>query len=320
MLYNKIEAMFNKLVYSRAERMPFVFLFSHKDFSGLNNEKFTIKSRRGHSLVGSFYYYDNPKKNRLIVFEHGMFGGHLNYMREIEMLARGGYLVFAYDHTGCMESGGGDTGGFSGSLYDLDEVICALKGIEALKGYEISVVGHSWGGFSTLCISKYHPDIKKIVPISGFISPKDIIYQHMSGIAALFRKRLYDAELKKNPEYMTANAIEILSNSDTCALIIHSPNDHMVKYKKHFLKMKNALANKKSISFLTVPNTDHNPTYTEAAVRAKRDFQAKLKRAHKKNKLSTTEDCEAFVKSLDWYQITEQNEAVWAKIYEFLEK
>ena len=318
MLYNKIESIFNKLVYSRAERMPYVFLFSHNDFKGLNAKKFTIESKRGHLLVGSFYYYDSPKKNRLIVFEHGMFGGHLNYMREIEMLARAGYLVFSYDHTGCMESGGSDTGGFSGSLFDLDEVISALKEVDALKGYEISVVGHSWGGFSTLCISKFHPDIKKIVPMSGFISPKDIIYQHMSGIASIFRKRIYENELIKNPKYMRCNAIEILSNSDTRALIIHSPNDHMVSYKKHFIKMKNALADNKNISFLTVPDAYHNPTYTKAAVKAKQDFQARLKRAQKKNKLTTTEECEAFVTSLDWYKITEQNDEVWSKIYEFL--
>lgn len=318
MLYDKIEEKFNKLVYSRAERMPYVFLFSKDDFSGLNAQKFTVKSERGHTLVGCFYYYDSPKPNRLIVFEHGMFGGHLNYMREIEMLARGGYLVFAYDHTGCMESGGGDTGGFSGSLYDLDEIISALKAVDELKCYEISVVGHSWGGFSTLCISKFHPEIKKIVAISGFISPKDIIYQYMSGVAALYRKRIYEGELSKNSKYMSANAIEILGNSDTCALIIHSPNDNMVSYKKHFIKMKNAFSGKENISFLTVPNTYHNPTYTPEAVKAKRNFQAKLKKALKKNKLSTTEECERFVNSLDWYKITEQNEETWGRIYEFL--
>ena len=319
MLYNKIEERFNRLVYSRAQRMPYVFLFSKDDFEGLNAHEFKIESKRGHTLVGAFYYYDKPKSDRLIVFEHGMFGGHLNYMREIEMLARAGYLVFAYDHTGCMESGGGDTGGFSGSLCDLDEVIGVLNGLDGVKGREISVVGHSWGGFSTLCISKFHPEIKRIVAMSGFISPKDIIYQHMGSIAALFRKRIYEKELSKSPKYMSANAIEILANSDTSALIIHSPNDHMVSYKKHFLKMKDALKDKSGITFLTVPNAYHNPTYTEKAIKAKRDYQAKLKRALKKNKLSTHEECQAFVDSLDWYEITEQNPEVWEKIYSFLE-
>ena len=67
-----------------------------------------------------------------------------------------------------------------------------------------------------------------------------------------------------------------------------------------------------------MPDADHNPTYTKEAVKAKHDFQAKLKRAQRKNKLSTTEECEAFVNSLDWYKITEQNEDVWKRIYEFL--
>ena len=140
----------------------------------------------------------------------------------------------------------------------------------------------------------------------------------MSGIAAFYRKRIYEGELKKNPKYMSANAIEILGRGDTCALIIHSPSDNMVSYKKHFLKMKNAFSGKESISFLTVPDAYHNPTYTKEAVKAKHEFQAKLKKALKKNKLSTTEECEQFVNSLDWYKITEQNQEVWARIYEFL--
>ena len=52
MLYNKIEERFNRLVYSRAQRMPYVFLFSKDDFKGLNAHEFKIESKRGHTLVG----------------------------------------------------------------------------------------------------------------------------------------------------------------------------------------------------------------------------------------------------------------------------
>jgi hypothetical protein len=41
-------------------------------------------------------------------------------MTEIERLARHGYMVFAFDKTGCMESGGAAANGFAQAIADLD--------------------------------------------------------------------------------------------------------------------------------------------------------------------------------------------------------
>ena len=320
MLFNKVQEIFNKTVYTRAEELPQIHLFSDKDFKGINKVPYTVKSSLRHDLKGYFYYYDNPKNMRLVVFDHGMFCGHLNYFREIETILSHGYLVFAYDHTGCMESGGEGTGGFAQSLRDLNEVITSLKTIEALNGYDIYVVGHSWGGYATLNIPKFHPDIKKIVPISGFISPREIIYQHLSGIVRIFAKRIYNIEREKNPDYMEISALDTLAKCDTCALIIHSPNDHMVKFKRHFLKLKKELSDKKNIEFLVVDGADHNPTYTLEAICEKNIFHKKLKRASRSGQFNTEKGCLEFKNSLDWWKITEQNQEVWGKIFKFLDK
>ncbi len=319
MFYKLVEKYFKKAVYSRTDEVPYVFLFSHTDFEGLKRQPYSVKSTRGHDLVGYFYYYDNPIKNRLVVFDHGMYGGHRSYMREIEMLCKHGFLVYAYDHTGCMESGGNDTGGFSQSLRDLDEVISRLKVIPELKDYEISVMGHSWGGFATLNIPAFHPEIKKIVAISGFISPKEIIYQHARGLFGLYVDKIYKSEVALNPNYMERCAIDALKNSDTGALIFHSPDDHMVNYSNNFLKLKDALGSKKNIEFVSVEGGDHNPNYTPKALEAKRAFQARLKKALRKKQLKNKEACKSFIDSLDWYQITEQNDEIWDKIFEFLD-
>ncbi|MBQ3018869.1 MAG: alpha/beta fold hydrolase [Clostridia bacterium] len=319
-MLKKVQEIFNKTVYTRAEALPQIHLFSDKDFEGISKSPYTVKSSLGHDLKGYFYYYDNPKEGRLVVFDHGMFCGHKNYFREIETLLSHGYLVFAYDHTGCMESGGDSTGGFSQSLRDLNDVITALKTIEALNGYEIYVVGHSWGGFATLNIPKFHPDIKKIVPISGFISPKEIIYQHLSGIVRIFAKKIYNIEREKSPDYMEISALDTLANCDTEALIIHSPNDHMVKYKRHFLRLKKAFSGKGNIEFLTVEGADHNPTYTLSAIQEKKLFYKKLKAGAKTGQFNTQDGCLEFKNSLNWWKITEQNSEVWNKIFEFLDK
>ena len=320
MFTKKVQAIFRSVVYARAEEQPHVFLFSIENFEGLKRDGFEVKSSLGHTLKGYFYYYENPIKNKIVVFEHGMFGGHRNYLREINMLAKHGYLVFAYDHTGCMESGGSGTGGFSQSLRDSNEVIGALKKIDELSGYDIYVVGHSWGGFATLNVSHFHKDIKKIVALSGFVSPKEIIYQHLGGPLRIFAKKIYQDEVKVNPDYMEISALDTLANMTGEALIVHSPDDNMVNYKKHFVRMQKAFKDKENISFLTVPNTKHNPTYTESAIKEKENFFKELKIAQKKKTLTSLKACEEFKNKFDWYKITEQNEDVWAKIFEFLDK
>ena len=318
MITKQVKKIFTGVVYARSEESPALFLYSYKDFDGLNQKSFDVKSSLGHTLKGYFYYYASPIKSKLIVFEHGMFGGHRSYMREIELLCKEGYLVYAYDHTGCMESGGEGTGGFSQSLRDSNEVISALKGIQELQGYDIYVIGHSWGGFATLNVPRFHQDIKKIVALSGFLSPKDIIYEHLGGILRIFAGKIYKGEVEKNPDYMEISALDTLKNTETRALIVHSPNDHMVNYKKNFVRLQKSLKDNKNIEFLTVEGARHNPTYTLEAVKAKDEFFKKLKKATKKKRLSNKDEAEAFRDQFDWYQITDQNTEVWDKIFAFL--
>ena len=128
MIFEKqIVDVFKKQMYNRCDDNGTAYYFSADDFEGLNKRGFTFTAQAGHTLQGYFYWYENPMENRLVVFEHGMGGGHRSYMREIETIAKKGYMVFAYDHTGCMESGGESPNGFAQSLKDLDCCISTLK-------------------------------------------------------------------------------------------------------------------------------------------------------------------------------------------------
>lgn len=320
MLFKVVEKFYRKMLYTRADDTGAVFYFSADDFVGLNQKSYTVPSCDGHNLQGYFYYYDNPIKNRIIVFEHGMGSGHRGYMREIEVLCRHGYLVFAYDHTGCMESGGETTGGFVQSLKDCNDVIGNLKKIPELKDYGISVVGHSWGGFSTLNICALHPDIVSIVALAGFISVKDVLGQFFSGPLSPFFNRIYRKESDANPDFIKYNAVESLTNSDVTALIIHSEDDKTLNCKKHFDVMKKELADKKNINFLKVTGKNHNPNYTADAVKYLGEFLKARMRAEKNKKLTTAEQKKAFINSFDWNKMTQQDETIWAEIFKTLDK
>lgn len=318
MINRFIEKMYRARVYNRADENGCVFYFSKEDFPGLRGEEFIFDSSLGHKLVGSFYYYEGYNEERLIIFDHGMGSGHRGYMTEIEKLCKAGYRVFSYDHTGCMRSGGETTNGFAQSLRDLDDAIKAIKADGRYSGLALSVMGHSWGGFSSLNISAIYPDIEKIVAMSGFVSVSDIVACFFRGILSPFGNKIMEIETKSNPEYIKYNAVDTLKKTKTKVMVIHSDDDKTV-LKQHSIDiLERELKNRENITFLQLTGKNHNPNYTEDAVKYVTAFFGDLQKAMKKKKLVTDEARKAFRDSYDWKRMTAQDERVWEKIVEFL--
>ena len=222
------------MAYTRCDDNGTAFYFSAKDFKGLKKDNYEFKSSMGHKLQGYIYYYDGYVEDRLIVFDHGFGGGHLSYMKEIEKLCSHGYRVFAYDHTGCVESGGETPNGMAQSLCDLNDCISTLKSDSRFASLDISVMGHSWGGFSTLNISALYPEISHIVVLSGFVSVEILVGAYFAGLLKPYRKPVMALEKASNPEFIKYNAIESLKKSKTKALLIYSDNDMLCSKKVHY--------------------------------------------------------------------------------------
>lgn len=316
----KVIKMYSSMMLNRCDDNGNVFYFSDKDFPGLEKETFTFTSSKGHQLAGYFYTYPDAKENRLVIFEHGMGGGHRSYMREIEKLCMEGYRVLTYDHTGCMESGGENTGGLSQSLCDLNDLLNFLKKDEKYRSYDISVMGHSWGGFSTMNISALHPEISRLVVMSGFISVEKMINSFFSGPLKPYRKCIMKLEQTSNPDFVISDGIDVLKKTDAKVLLIYSDNDNLCKKEVHFDELTKELSGKSNIDFILEKNKGHNPNFTENAVKYKDDFFNVLTKKTKKKQLETKDEKENFKKSFDWYKMTEQDEKVWAKIFTFLDK
>ncbi len=293
------------------------FYFSAADFPGLEAEPFVFSSCKGHELKGYFYHYAAPIPGRIVVFDHGFGGGHRSYMKEIELLCRHGYLVFAYDHTGCMESGGQDIGGFTQSLVDLNDCLTALKATERCKGLDFSVMGHSWGGFSTLNICALHPDISHIVVLSGFVSVEKLVNSFFGGIMKGYRKAIL--ALETNPDFFRYNAVESLSGTDAQVLLVYSENDKLVSKTVHFDALKAGLSHKENIHFLLEKNKGHNPNYTEDAVSYLAEYSAAVGRKLKKKELEMPEQKQLFLASFNWDRMTDQDVVVWAQIFRTLD-
>ena len=293
------------------------FYFQPEHFPGLQVYPYTFASGRGHDLVGSFYCYDNPIPGKLVVFDHGMGNGRQAYMREIETLCRAGFLVYSYDHTGCMASGGAHIGGFSQSLADLDDCIKHLKREPLMAGREISVVGHSWGGFSTMNIGAIHPEVKKIVSMSGFVSVERIVKQSLGPLKP-YAPAIVRAEQLENPRHSRFNGLESLEKTKAKVLLIYSEDDKTVLKKEHYDPLYIKFCDSDRVKFLLLNGKNHNPTYENESVIYKDDFFGKFQKALKKGQLATAESQKDFFGKFDWWFMTRQDMAVWNQITDFL--
>ncbi len=308
---------FRGMMHTRCDDTETVFYFSSDDFSGLNKEAYSFKSSLGHNLSGYIYNYSNFREGRLIVFDHGFGGGHRAYMKEIEMLCRQGYRVFAYDHTGCMESGGETPNGLAQSLCDLNDCINTIKNDEKFAGLDISVMGHSWGAFSTLNITALHPEITHIVAMCGFVSVTEVVGTFFPGIMKGYRKPVIELEREANPKFFEFNAVKSLSESNVKALLIYSADDKLCT-KKHYDILKAGLEGKENIRLMLVEGKGHNPNYTKEAVAYLGKFgKARAKLFKKKN--LTSEAKSSFVASYDFGKMTEQDESLWQEIFNHLD-
>ena len=316
----KILNMYKRIMLVRHDSDGSIFFFSREDFPGLLAEDFSFLGNNKQKLNGHFYYRGQKRTDRLVFFEHGMGNGHVAYMNEINLLTEHGYTVFTYDHTGTRSSEGEHIGGFSQSLADLDHAIKAVRSIPLYREVPISVIGHSWGGFSTMNSPAIDDKITHVIALAGFISVKAIQHQAISGLLKPYRSSVYELEKKTLSSYCTYNALKTLKNTSTKALIIHSKDDPVVSFKQHFEVLRREFGTSDNIEFIELNGKEHNPNYTVDAVKYKNEYFKALKTKKKKKTLSTDEEKQALIDAFDWKRMTAQDMSLWDKIFDFLEK
>ena len=318
MFKNLIIKKFKSKLLTRYDPDGSILYLSPEDV-GLQYRPFGFSGDRGQRLQGYFYTKGEARADRLIVFDHGMGCGHKAYMREIATICERGYEVFAYDHTGTLESEGEHIGGFTQSLADLDHAISALKAAGTVGERKIAVIGHSWGGFSTMNIAAYHPDITHGGPISGFISPREMIECVLGGLKR-YAPALFALEEERFGSYAYSDSrLTLKLAKNTKALVIHSTDDATCTIS-HLEKLHCAIGEGKNVAYLVVEEKNHNPNFTREAVKYKDRFFNELTALKKKNKLKTAGEKAEFVAKWDFLKMTEQDAELWQTIFNFLEK
>ena len=285
--------------------------YQTSDFKGLKEESFSFTNSKGIELKYFYFYYDNYRKDKIILFLHGLACGHAAYFAEIDALARRGYKVLTLDYTGCGDSQGKCLGSLNTPTRDVNELLDYL-----MLDKPIVLVGHSLGGYTALNTISLREEVKKAVIISGFLSIKSI------GEALIknnfFNSRILKYEDKLYPEYKNLSNIDYLKNTTDDIFYIQSDDDTMVPYRIG-LKVVESIDNP-HIKKIKMSNRKHNPNYTDAAVKYMNEVFGNYYYLLKQKKLKTNEDKINYFKDVSLAKLVEQDEDLFDQIAAFIEK
>ena len=139
----------------------------------------------GKTLRG--YVYGPENTRGLIIFRHGIFSQHQDYLALITAMVDKGWKVFAYDAIGCGESDGNDVVGLSQSPIDVAAAVEFAKGSGMADGLKIGLWGHSWGGYGVAAaLSTCGDDVSACVTMSGFDTPMKVLESGARGMLGPF--------------------------------------------------------------------------------------------------------------------------------------
>lgn len=263
------EAIFNKVFNHHTISDP-MSTFSNDDFPLLHAEKTYFQSEKN-KLTGYFYYYKNVKKDKIVIFVHGFGNGHHRYLDLIDYLAKNGLYVFSYDATSFDESEGDGIRGFPQGVIDLSNAIRYIKSL-GYKEEDISLVGHSWGAYSSGAVTVDFPNISKVVMISGFNKSLQLIKTHGSSWAGTKFDDSYSYieayERRYYPKHSLYTVVDAFNNSKSEYLIIHSADDKTVPIESGLELFQKELGKTPRISYIKLEDRGHGTSYDSAKGKA----------------------------------------------------
>ena len=312
-----VSALYKKYVVKRYDGDGIVKYYTYEDFPGLNAAPIEFKTPQGVTLRGNVYSYPGADGESLVVFSHGIGGGHRSYLREIERLCRAGFRVVGYDNCGCFASEGENIRGLTESLNDLVACVAWLRGQERFAEAKLSVVGHSWGGYAAANVLNFRKDIHAVVAISAFVSVREFLAAFLNGKMKLIRRGVCRFERRANPGFVDSNAVDALKDTGAKVLFIHSRDDGVVSVSVGLDYVRGRVDNP-NVRFLELDGKKHNPHYAADAVDYMNASFGEYNKLVAKKKLKTDDEKRAYCADFDYRRMTEQDENVWKDIIDLI--
>ena len=247
-----------KRAFSRLDIQKDSELLSYDDVKDkYERDEFNFYSKKV-KLNGYIYGKNN---NKLLIYVHGMCPGHTGYLSDITYLVNLGYKVITYDFTASGLSNGAYFYGVNQQKYDLMSLFKYLNENEEYKNQEFYLYGHSMGGYAVAACANKNARIKKIVSISGFNKPIQLLFNHIKGskkfLAYLAFLPLHIASLFHFGLHYNESAYKSINKSNKDIMIIHGEKDETVNLKLSIYNKKDKIKNKKAV-FKLMTDEYHN--------------------------------------------------------------
>lgn len=237
--------------------------YSEDNFDMLR-EEVSFSSNKGQILRGYIYRKDDsytPKA--LIVFSHGYTNTHNDYLNQIYYFVENGYIALAYDNTGSGTSDGEDMIGLAQSPLDLSSALTFVENNDNLKGYNVFLYGHSWGGYAVTAVLNYGHKVDGVVSRSGFNNSRDMLIEYgkrlygnwlglLSPYAYIYEKIKFGNDVDKN------GIKGINSAPNTPILLLHSKNDEVISLSNSLLAYKDEMVNSNRIQTILYEDKTHD--------------------------------------------------------------
>ncbi|MBR3629280.1 MAG: alpha/beta fold hydrolase [Oscillospiraceae bacterium] len=221
----------------------------------------------------------------IIVFAHGIGSGHEAYINTLMWFVDRGWVVFAYDATGCCTSEGDGSVGLVQSALDLDAALHVTEQDERLKGLPVCLLGHSWGGYAVCGVQNFDHNLTAACSISGYAYPLEMLQEGAvqtvgKPLAAVFRPFAAGYHNLTFGQYAGLNAVDGINHAGIPEFILHGEMDTTVPYEGISILSKQKQITNPHVRYETItgPYADHNLFFSSDAANAyKEEFNAQGK-------------------------------------------
>ncbi len=289
--------------------------FTHEDFDSLKAARVEFPNKNGETLRGAIYAKAGlAQPEALIIFSHGMGGGHLSYMTEINTFAQNGFAVLAFDNTGTFTSDGDKLGGFISGPDDLKAALKFVRSSPKLNALKKVLVGHSWGGFS-VCRTLGDPETDICCAVT-FGAPQSGYHvgAYALGEKGKFLLPVVKAVFRlKEGKDAAITAAESIAKASAPILLLHGADDSIVAASTSAAAASASLPYAKTVIF---DGRAHNVYQTIESEKYMNETFAKIN-ALKKNKNASAEEIDACY-DIDYELITREDPSVMELVMQFI--
>lgn len=308
----------------RCEGNPALKYFTHEDFDDFDAEPVSFRSDKGQLLRGAVYTCRDVKPSALVIFAHGMGGGHLSYTTNIRTIAKAGFAVLAYDNTGTMASEGKSLRSFYQAVRDLGAALEFVRHDEKLREYKIVLAGHSWGGY-TVCqaLAFAEAQVAGVVAFSPPDSAAGVICDNIKQTTGVpmtwLRPALWAASVVRGGWSARHRASSVLLRTKRVpVMILQGDADNAVLLKNSPLS-RSAVMAKENITGVLYEGKAHNVYQTKESEKYLTEVFAAIAEAQRRyGRKDIPEDEKARLYDIDYELIVREDPDVMKTVTDFI--